>query len=390
MTIDLVDETWNDDIFEDIEQPNYDSVIVFSRDWTVETIFNQISQGNIELNPKFQRRNAWNDEKRSRLIESLILGIPVPEIVLAEDPEKKKSFIVIDGKQRLLTVAGFINPIIDYWLRPKLSSLKGRKDLNGLTYDNLKSDMDFQNEFRALMNADIRCTIISNYESNDILYDIFYRLNTGSVPLSTQELRQVLNKGDFADALIERTNHPIPLHDVLNLEEPDPRLRDIEVMLRSIALELYGSKYRGNLKKFLDDSMKALSSWWEKDKGFIEDLFQKFDQATRRAINVLDAKRVGRKYVDGKWESRFNKSVFEVELYYFWRTQDERINNKTIDTFVKGFELLCDKNVEFRSSVEATTKTNENYQKRFSLIKDIFNSAFNLTIEEIPVKVIEG
>ena len=82
---------------------------MYARDWTIETIFNQINIGNIDLNPKFQRRNAWNDDKRSKLIESIIMGYPVPEIVLAENPNKKRSFIVIDGKQRLLTLAGFID-----------------------------------------------------------------------------------------------------------------------------------------------------------------------------------------------------------------------------------------------------------------------------------------
>jgi hypothetical protein len=90
--------------------------VVYSRDWTVGTILAQIEQGNIDLNPNFQRRNAWNDEKRSRLIESLIIGVPIPEIVLAEDRERRKSFIVIDGKQRLLSILGYVHPEINIGL----------------------------------------------------------------------------------------------------------------------------------------------------------------------------------------------------------------------------------------------------------------------------------
>ncbi len=118
MQINLFDqEDWNKEIIEDIKLKTKDvtDLVVYSRDWTVETIENQIKKGNINLNPKFQRRNAWNDERRSKLIESLIIGIPVPEIVLAEDVTKKKSFIIIDGKQRLLTIAGFMNHSIKYW-----------------------------------------------------------------------------------------------------------------------------------------------------------------------------------------------------------------------------------------------------------------------------------
>ena len=84
-------EDWNKEIIEDIalKPKDISDLVVYSRDWTVETIVNQIKKSNIDLNPKFQRRNAWNDDRRSKLIESLIIGIPVPEIVLAEDVKKK-------------------------------------------------------------------------------------------------------------------------------------------------------------------------------------------------------------------------------------------------------------------------------------------------------------
>ncbi|MBF0550393.1 MAG: DUF262 domain-containing protein [Deltaproteobacteria bacterium] len=386
MALGAIDEAWNDDIYEDVESANYESVVVYSRDWTVETIINQISQGNIDLNPKFQRRNAWNDEKRSRLIESLIIGIPIPEIVLAEDPLKKKSFIVIDGKQRLLTIHGFVDPTIGYWDQSELRWLHTRKELNGLTFENLLTDPELHYIFRAFMNSDIRCTVISSYNSPDILYDIFYRLNTGSVPLSTQELRQVLNKGPFADALVQHTNNKIPLHSVLHLSEPDPRLRDIEVVLRSLSFELYGTDYKGNLKDFLNESMRHLKTAWKEDREKVENLLHQFDRATEQAISVLGAERVGRKYVDGKWERRFNKSVFETELYYFWRTPKEKIDKVNKKKFVNEFKELCEHNTDFRKSIEATTKTNENYHTRFSLMKDLFNSAFGLNISDIPVK----
>lgn len=190
-------EDWNTELEEEVSVEGVESLVVYSRDWTVDTILRQIEQGNIDLNPGFQRRNAWNDVKRSKLIESLIIGVPVPEIVLAEDLTRKKSFIVIDGKQRLLALAGFAEPErYPSWDRPTLNKLNTRSDLNGLSFAELAQMKD---ESRQLMNADIRCTVISNYRSPAVLYDIFYRLNTGSVPLGSQELRQVLNRGPFAD-----------------------------------------------------------------------------------------------------------------------------------------------------------------------------------------------
>ncbi len=385
--MDLLDVAWNDDVIEDIQVLNYDTVAVYSRDWTVETINNQVMQGNIDLNPRFQRRNAWNDQKRSRLIESLIIGAPIPQIVLAEDPNKKKSFLVIDGKQRLLTVAGYLNSEIPYWTRNDLTGLKARANLNGVTYNQLATDPNYADTQRALLNADIRCTVISNYEQNDILYDIFYRLNTGSVPLSTQELRQVLNKGDFANALVSRTDVLLPIHRVLNLDEPDPRLRDVEIILRSLALEAFGAQYRGNLKRFLDDSMRNLSRQWDADRGPVENALHVFDQSTQRAISVLGENKVGRKYNAGRWEGRFNKSVFEVELYYFNRVPDEAINEGTNSVFVEGFKELCENNPRFKSSIETTTKTNENYVIRFEAVRELINRAYHLDITDIPVTI---
>lgn len=88
-TVDTYNEEllWNEEINEDVSPEGETEIVVYSRDWTIATIINQIEQKNIDLNPKFQRRNAWDDTRRSMLIESLVTGLPVPEIVLAEDPK---------------------------------------------------------------------------------------------------------------------------------------------------------------------------------------------------------------------------------------------------------------------------------------------------------------
>ena len=81
-------DDWNAEDEDEVSATDVGSLVVYSRDWTVETILTQIGRGNIDLNPNFQRRNAWNDLKRSKLIESLIIDLPVPEIVLAEDKDR--------------------------------------------------------------------------------------------------------------------------------------------------------------------------------------------------------------------------------------------------------------------------------------------------------------
>ena len=96
---------------EDIDQLNkldLSEMAITGTDWTAETIVNQINKGNILLSPYFQRRDAWNVKIKSRFIESLFLGLPIPQIILAERKEKKGSYIVIDGKQRLLSLQQFV------------------------------------------------------------------------------------------------------------------------------------------------------------------------------------------------------------------------------------------------------------------------------------------
>ncbi|MBQ8133912.1 MAG: DUF262 domain-containing protein [Clostridia bacterium] len=85
----------------------FSQAVIWGTDWTTETINNQLVKGNIDLNPSFQRRDAWDNGEKSRLIESLMLGLPVPPIILAENKGKKNSYIVIDGKQRLLSIRRF-------------------------------------------------------------------------------------------------------------------------------------------------------------------------------------------------------------------------------------------------------------------------------------------
>lgn len=382
----LIDEDahWNDDVIEDVNAKADVGLVVYSRDWTIETIVNQIEQNNINLNPKFQRRNAWDDVRRSKLIESLVAGLPVPEVVLAEDPKRKKAFLVIDGKQRLLTIAGFVDPAIGYWRKAELQKLKLLTDLNGHTFDQLKKDPALSDEYREFMNADLRCTIISKAKSDDALYDIFHRLNSGSVPLSTQELRQVLHKGPFADYLITVTNKPLPLHSVLGSNAPDARLKDAEIVLRFIAIVLFGERYQGNLKRFLDDTMETVTKDWAAWQPKIQAVVDQLNSSIATMTGVFGAKKVGRKFVDGKWEPRFNRVLFEVEAFYFRFVPRDAAKAKRKE-FLDGFQVLCGEDRDFRSSIETTTKTNERYEVRFKKFQSLINRTFHKRLNEVPI-----
>ncbi len=364
---------------DDIQEYDIKDVIVYSRDWTTETILGQIEQGNIDLNPAFQRRNAWNDDKRSKLIESIIKGYPIPEIVLAERRDKKNSYVVIDGKQRLLTLAGFKDPdIYKYWDKPIARNVSINKDKKSFSYEDFKSMPDV---LRAFQNSSLRCTVITNYLEDDVLYDIFYRLNSGSTPLATQELRQVLIKGEFSNFLIDKTDIVSPLHEVMNLKESDRRLRDVEVLLRLISFVRSASNYRGNLKAFLDENMLTINKEWPAVEMEISDLYERILSTIVFLRDCFGCfQEVGRKFESSGPENRFNRAILEVQVYFGYQMLGIDTTNEQRSFFAEAFKQLSIYDSAFRSTIEGTTKKPEFYKIRYDKVKEVFNRSFNVNL----------
>jgi len=373
----------NKEIVDNITLILSENIKTYSRDWTVETIYNQIKQGNIDLNPKFQRRNAWNDEKRSRLIESLILKLPVPEIVLAESHDEKNKFIVLDGKQRLLTIAGFIeHETYRYWEKPILRDLKLKPKLNNMSIELLSQDVN-QESYRAFQNSDIRCTVVFNQTSDDILYEIFYRLNSGAVPLSMQELRQSLRKGEFSDFLMESTEQIGPLHKVLGIDQPDKRLLDAEILLKFISNRIRLNQYNGNLKKFLDDTLVLLNKDWVKYKKEVSVLYSELNNGINLLSTISGIDSVGA-YAS---EKRFNRNLFDVQIYYFSQLKEDDLSKENNSTYISGFEKLSDKDSLFRKSMVSSTNTKKSLAVRFDLFRTLINEAFKKDFKNmIPIE----
>jgi hypothetical protein len=172
--------------------------VVSGSDWTTETILRQLERGNIVRDPDFQRRDAWRGARKSRFIESLILSLPIPQLVLAENKLRKGTFLVIDGKQRLLTLRQFASAAGDSeYPQLRLEGLQVRKDLNGHSLESLRASPARAEDVTVFENQTIRTVVIKNWPNDSVLYLIFLRLNTGSVQLSPQELRRALHPGPF-------------------------------------------------------------------------------------------------------------------------------------------------------------------------------------------------
>lgn len=336
---------------------DFSSIAISASDWTTETIVSQIDKGNILLSPDFQRRDAWDPSRKSRFIESLILGFPIPQIVLAESKAKKGSYIVLDGKQRLLSIRQFFAKLDQAETYKKLA-LKGlvlKENLNGKTIEALRGDPGFENDVASLENQTIRTVVIKNWKDERFLYHVFLRLNTGSVPLSPQELRQALHPGPFVNFLEKKSTDSVPLREILKIKSADFRMRDSELLLRYFAFKNFLSAYKGDLKDFLDTTCKFFNDNWSSSESFIEQQYDDF-VSSHDVVKEIFGKNAYRKWTGSQYESRFNRAVFDVMILAFSELSVRQLAVGRHSEIEKAYKEVCNESA-FLTSVESTTKS---------------------------------
>lgn len=274
-------------------------ISVIPNDFNITTIFNLIDSGAIEM-PVFQRNYIWDQKRASRFIESLVLGLPIPQVFLYQKARNK--FLVIDGQQRLLSIYYFIKQrfplsekraelrkIFDdnncipesilsddaYFQDFKLQFSKaedGRKNpLDGLKYNTLgiyKSNFEFMT---------MRCMAIRQNEPKEddsSVFEIFSRLNTGGVNLTNQEIRACLYYSDFYRMLSKINQNSIWRK--LYGKPEDGKFRDVEIILRSFALLCHGERYNGSMNVFINRYAKEAMSYSTDEVAYLYDLFVSF------------------------------------------------------------------------------------------------------------------
>ncbi|MEU1256638.1 DUF262 domain-containing protein [Streptomyces chartreusis] len=370
-------EDWDDRDGEETtdlsEVREVERAVVTDTDWTAETIISQLRRGNIQLNPRFQRRDAWDKVRKSRFIESLLLGLPIPQIVLAEDKRQRGKFIVIDGKQRLLALRQFASgsSLAGYdtteFSGYSLSGLDVRPDLRNYTLKDLEDDPDRIDDLNELLNQTIRTVVVRNWPDEEFLNLVFLRLNTGSVRLSPQELRQALHPGYFTDFLDDFAVESESLHRALRLRGPDFRMRDVEILLRFFAFSEYLTTYSGNLKYFLDDTLARINQRWDQgDEDYIKHVAIECELAIEATFSTFGHEAFYR-WSRGKYEGRFNRAVFDIMTFYFKEPQVRtRLRGKEADV-KRAFEVLCTEDTSFNEALQTTTKTPEATHRRLAV-----------------------
>ena len=205
-------------------------------DFTVSTIVEYISEKHIDI-PMFQRGYVWNRAQASRLIESLIIQCPIPVVYLSQNSNETLS--VIDGNQRLTSISLYLNDEFP------LSGLATYPELDGFKFSEL--DPRFQRHIR---NRTIRCIVILKDTHPQIKFDVFERLNTGSVKLNPQELRHGIYNGPLIEAIEKLSN--ISSFKKATSTSNDKRMKGEEMILRYFALHNNWENYEKPMTTYLN------------------------------------------------------------------------------------------------------------------------------------------
>ncbi|WP_428679589.1 DUF262 domain-containing protein [Reyranella sp.] len=355
------DEADEEGVAEQLE-PGEIAAVVTGTDWTTETIVSQLTRGNIQLNPRFQRRDAWKQDRKSRFIESLIVGLPIPQIVLAEAKRQRGKFIVLDGKQRLLTILQFWGNGEGTNNEYRLSGMTLREDLDGKSFADLSNEQSSRNDFDALCNQTIRTVVIRNWKDTDFLHTVFLRLNTGSVSLSPQELRQALLPGEFANFVDDRAAESAGLRKLLGISGPDPRMRDTEILARFISFRFFAEGYPGRMKGFLDATFETFNSNWADNGPSVERAVSDFEDGVKELVNVF-----GDELAKKPSSRQFNRAIFDALIYFHSQPAVRKALRSKAAEVRKAYKDLFSTDSKFLKAIESDTAGASNTSTRLNI-----------------------
>lgn len=337
---------------------------------TISSVCDRIDKGKIEVRAEFQRKYIW--EKRpvikSRLIESAILNVPIPAIYTAED-EKTVKELVIDGQQRLLTFHGFINNKFKLKGLSVLSELNGYfyRDLSNLKDENIKYLTDKLGDLQdSICERPIRVIKILKESHPDIKFEIFERLNRGSVKLNDQELRNCIYRGSFNNLMKELVKNN-DFQRLQGLHKTHTRMLDVERILRFFAFcDKSERNYKAPLKKFLNDYMKPKQNIDENEIGEKKELFKKCVELCQTVFGNIAFRRVfagNEDNVNGYVDDSLNQGIFDIQMYGFMEYQKRDIIPKA-QAISEAFIELLTMNKKFIETIEIGTYGTNQVKKR--------------------------
>lgn len=368
--LEIETEQGNEDM--DIEIPfNPNDIKVRTQPLTIGDLVDRLEHNEIKMDTEFQRlAHLWNDTKKSRFIESLLLRLPIP--IFYFDASDDNNWHVIDGLQRISTLESFI-------MRQelKLQKLEFLKQYEGKTFNDLPRDLQ-----RRVKTFPITIYILEKGTPDIVKYTIFRRINQGGLVLTPQEIRHALHQGIAAQLVAQlvskNTKEGKSFIEATQGKIKSDRMEDRDFATRFLSFYLiHYTEYRPDLDSFMNRGMNAIKECTEKE---IEELKNNFRKAMNTAFTIFGEDAFRKRSNNEDNRKPINKALFETLSVSFSRLDGYQtkilIQNKDIfkDKFMK---LHNEKDGKFFSSISQSTAQKDKVEYRFQAIENIIKKTIN-------------
>lgn len=324
----------------------------------------KIEKDEINLNPEFQRAFVWDNSKKSRLIESILIRIPLPAFYL--DATNQTQWNVVDGLQRLSTLHHYCTK-----QSFALSDLQFLTELNGMKFEQLPP------KYKVLIEDDTQLLFYNLMPGTptEAKFTIFSRVNTGGMQLKPQEIRHALTQGQVTAFLSELSRSNEFVSATQGAVE-SLRMSDRELVLRALAFMSFGvEKYRdfNELDAFL---VNAMSEFNRKPLIYLNDLKKEFYDSLNKVVAIFGRYAFRKFYEPFGRRSPLNKALFEIWVYCV-RDYDISFLDENKDKIIEQFIKLVTVDEAFIKSVSASTGGYKAVTTRFSTISDMLKNIYN-------------
>ncbi len=349
------------DIERRFEQSQNDLVLQTS-DFSLQGLKEMVDSQIIDLLPKYQRRERWEIERQSELIESFLLNVPVPPIYLAE--EDYGIYSIIDGKQRITAVSDYLNNAF------ALRGLEEFPELNGSRFRDLPRTL--QNALR--VRPYLRVITLLKQSHPRLKYEVFIRLNRGGIRLNNQEIRNVAFRGALNDAIYNASGNSL-LKSALKIEGTKSaafqQMQDAEYVLRFLTLRDSWAVFSGSLSRSMDDYMLRNRSVEGKE---LNNVIEPFNAAITRTSHLWGS--VAFQRWDGqRWRQQALAGLYDAEMIASSLLSDEQIKSAAAKhgDIVEATKLLFS-DAEFEEAVRLGTNTPSRIKLRIEKVRDMLLS----------------
>lgn len=308
---------------EERSQPGYgpDEIFVENKPFSLKQLYDLIEVGDIEIFPDFQRNFIWDDTRQSRLIESILLGLPLPSIYLSQ--YKDGRLTIVDGLQRIITIRRFLKNEL------RLNNLEYLIECNGKVYSQLQ-DVFSPLRLRRFGQTQIMCFVIDYRSPNKLKFDLFRRLNTGGKPLNSQEIRNCLSRPELRYTLKQMVGTEA-FGMATGGSVKDSRMEAQEAALRFLCFYHQYDKsgmvsfYNGYMEETLDDAVEffndynGLSEFLPVYEQVMKDAYKLFGCQTFRKVYASQSRRspvnkllmLAVSVILAKYESKYRRKIEE-------------------------------------------------------------------------------